>query len=607
MHAIMTARGHVRSRRRAVWLTTAIMSLALAAPAGRAEAQRDRRLGGVPREVALEVTRLFNAPGTRKVRGDFSLAATDTVRGDLAVLDGNLRLAGVVLGDVAVLNGDAVLVDGSRIERTLTVLGGTFESPERPNVGGEIRVWSARYRYREEADTLVAETDFLTRFSQWVRDDDENGTQSQLFVTTAHTYNRVEGLPIYVGPRFRARNGDTQVRAEVFGIFRTGDGLVWKRENLGHRVLLEARRGNTRGIAVGGRLFDEVNAMEQWQLTDAEVGLNTFIFSRDYRDYWQRHGGLGYVSLFAGRGHDLTVSLGEERWSSRRARDVWTINDDVVLRPNPMADEGVMRMLRVSGTFDTRTDTRHPRSGWYLRGEYERGSSDALRLGLLTPGLGRIVGTNAAPIEADITYGRALFDLRRYNRLGPNAQLNFRAVLGGWVNGDALPIQRRLSVSGIDALPGFDFRRVIGNADVGTCATGDEAAYVAMGRPAQCERMALLQIEWKGDFRFNPFGGDDDDDRRWRFGRSADGTWVVFANTGRGWLVDRGAITSPVTEPLDGAASLYYGRNRVPAFDTWRTDLGGGFDFGDFGVYVAQAVSQSGLSPNVYVRLSRRF
>jgi hypothetical protein len=45
----------------------------------------------------------------------------------------------------------------------------------------------------------------------------------------------------------------------------------------------------------------------------------------------------------------------------------------------------------------------------------------------------------------------------------------------------------------------------------------------------------------------------------------------------------------------------------MPELRTWRTDIGGGFDFGDIGVYVAQAVSQRGLSPNVYVRLGHRF
>jgi hypothetical protein len=596
---------------RAVLTSAAVVCAAMSSVAmspSSAGAQRPGRLGSVPRDVALEVTRVFNAPSTRRVRGDFTLATADTVRGDLAILNGNARLAGVVYGDVVVLNGDVFLQDGARLEKSLTVLGGTFEAPERPNVVGDIRVWSSRYRYREDADTLIAETDFFARWSRWVRDDRENGAESQLFVTTAHTYNRVEGLPILVGPRFRLRAEDTRVRAEVFGIFRTGDGIEWKRENLGHQALLEVRQGNRAGVAIGGKLFDVVDAMEQWQLTDTEVGLNSFLFTRDYRDYWQRHGGEGYVALFAGKASELRASYGEERWSARRARDPWTLfNSDLAWRLNPTADEGVLKRFTLSAVFDTRTNSQRPRSGWFLRGEFERGTGTYDTMGELTPGVRPLpTGTTPIPLNQGVTYSRAFFDLRRYNRLGPNAQLNLRAVFGGWVNGDPLPVQRRFSVSGIDALPGFDFRRMIGTSDVGTCATGGEEGYAMLGRPAQCERMALLQAEWKGDFRINLFGDDSDyGDRRWGLGRvRADGAWVVFANSGRGWLIDR---PSPSSVPNADLGPLVFDKNSVPGFDTWRTDIGGGFDFGDFGVYVAQAVSQGGLSPNVYVRLSRRF
>ncbi len=559
------------------------------------EGERTRRIGGVPREIAAEVTSLWNAPATRRVRGDFSLASSDTVRGDLAVLGGRARLAGVVTGQVVVLNGDAALIEGSRIERNLTVVGGTFESPDRPNVGGEIRVWSARYRYREDADSLVAETDFFGRWSRWQREDSRGSSESDLFVTTAHTYNRVEGLPIYVGPRFRARSGDTRVQAELFGIFRTGDQLNWKRENLGHRLLLEVRQGNAAGVAIGGRLFDEVDAVEKWQLTDTEIGLNTFLFSRDYRDYYQRHGGQGYVSLFAGRGSELRASYGEERWSSRRARNVLTLfNSDVPFRANPLADEGVLKLFTLSATLDTRNSRKDPRSGWYLRGEYERGDGELTRATVPVISF----EPQQVNVASDVKYSRALLDLRRYNRLGPGASLNMRAVLGGWLDGDPLPAQRRFSVSGIDALPGFDFRRQLSDTDVGTCATGDELAYAARGRPSLCDRMALLQIEWKGDFRLDLFGNQDDlGDRRWVFSRvKADGAWVIFANSGRGWLV------GPRNDD-----NLFVPKGSVPDLNSWRTDLGGGLDFGNFGVFVAQAVSESGLSPNVYMRLSKRF
>ena len=599
MQAAMTRRGPTRMVLVVLWGVLGAALSAMPWTATHAQAARDtdqerlRRLGGVPREVVLDVTTVWNAPATRRVRGDFVLAPTDTVRGDLAVLGGRARLAGVVTGQVVVLNGDASLLDGARIERSLTVIGGTFESPERPNVGGEIRVWSAAYRYHEMGDTLVANLEFFSRWPRWMRDEERDSpgrTTSDLLVTTAHTYNRVEGLPIYVGPRVSFRSGDTRVRSEVVGIFRTGDALTWTRENLGHRMLFELRQGNRAGVAIGGRLFDEVDAVETWQLTDTEVGLNAVGFTRDYRDYWQRHGGQGYVSLFAGRGSELRASYGEERWSSRRARNVLSIvNDNVPWRVNPLADAGVMKLLTVSATFDTRNSPKDPRAGWYLRGEYEHGNGQLLRAG--EP----LVG--AADEEPAVAYSRALFDLRRYNRLGPHGSLNMRAVLGGWLDGDPLPAQRRFSVSGLDALPGFDFRRQLNDTDVGTCAVGSEQSYAARGRPSLCDRMALLQIEWKGDFRVNLFGDDDLGDRRWVFSRvKADGAWVVFANSGRGWLVGP-----------RGSDNLLYPKGSVPSITSWRTDVGGGFDFGTFGVYVAQAVSERGLSPNVYLRLGRRF
>ncbi len=553
--------------------------------------QHEQRVGGLPRDVARDVQSVWNAPNTKRVRGDFSLAAGDTVRGDVAVLVGRARIAGTILGQLVVINADAVLVDGASIAGALTVLGGGLESLDQPQVRGEIRVWSARLRYHEESDTLVADMDreVFARLARWRHDD--NGQSSQLFFTTAHTYNRVEGLPLYFGPRFYAQNGDTRVNGELLGIFRTGDKLEWTRASRGHRAMFELRQGRQGGALIGGRLFDLVTPVEDWQLSDGEVGLASFLFTRDYRDYWQRHGGAGYVSFFTGRGSELRASFGEERWSSRRSLSALSLfNSDKSWRANPQADEGVLHMLTLTGLLDTRNNPENPRTGWLLRGEYEHGQGTLDRVATSTIGV-------RAQTTGDMQYARGLLDVRRYNRLGPSTQINLRAVLAGWLNGDALPMQRRLSVSGIDALPGFDFRRTLGNPDAGTCATGNDAVYVQLGRPAQCDRMLLLQAEWKGDFRIRLFGDRDYlGDRRWSLSRlGGDGSWVVFANTGRGWLV--GDATN------DGR----YGKGSVPGIGTWRSDLGGGFDFGTVGVYLAEAVSQGGLQPNVYVRLGHRF
>ena len=78
---------------------------------------------------------------------------------------------------------------------------------------------------------------------------------------------------------------------EAVGILRTADGARWDSENLGHRVKAEMRVGHGAALVVGGRLYDVVDAVEPWQLPASEVGLASFFLHRDYRDYFDRHGG----------------------------------------------------------------------------------------------------------------------------------------------------------------------------------------------------------------------------------------------------------------------------------------------------------------------------
>lgn len=588
-------------RHRALWALPALVGLlvwpdAIArAQSGSPDARPDPRakqVGTVPRAVATTAVHLFNARDTRRVRGDVTVTERDTVRGTLAVLRGHVVVRGTILGHLLVVNGDAELAGTARIEGGVTVLGGSYASPDQPVVRGDIAVWSARLPVTESGDTLVtsAEEQRMDRWSRWERVD-PNGSEGRLFLTTAHSYNRAEGLPVWAGPRLKVRNGDTGIEAEAFGILRTGSQLAFTRENLGHRLRLELREGRAMGLLVGGRLYDEVDAVEHWQLTDTEVGLATFLFTRDYRDYWLRHGGEASIGLFGPGETELRATVAHERWSSRRTLDVPSLIDaNAPWRRNPQADAGVMHLFTVSGTVDTRDQPDRPRNGWLVRGALERGAGVLDSLAPTTPEV-----RSVAP--GRMTYSRFFVDARRYTRLGPNLQLNLRAVGGGRLGVNPLPMQRRFSVSGLDALPGFDFRRPTTPTDVGTCATGSADDYDALGRPAQCERMALLQVELKRDFRID-FGGGADryGDRRWFSGlRQADGALVVFANSGRGWLVG---------ERTD---ALHLRPGEFPSMHHWHADVGGGIDFGSVGLYVAQAISQSDLKPNFYIRLGHRF
>ncbi|MEP6765368.1 MAG: hypothetical protein ABJB66_13705 [Gemmatimonadaceae bacterium] len=551
------------------------------------------RYGGLPKDVSRAVTDRWNGADIKRIRGAYTLVANDTVRGDVAVLDGPAKIAGVITGSLVAINSDVVLESSSRIGGDVTIVGGELDGRNKGSVVGETRVWRARLRYSEEADRMspMADRDEFALWRRWGHKSEVQGAWGDFFAASAHTYNRVEGLPLVLGPRLRTRHGDTQSTVELFGIFRTGDRVSWEPENIGYRLRGEIRQGREFGYAVGARLYQEVAPVEHWSLMDDEIGLASAIFTRDFRDYYQRHGGVGSLSGFGPAGMRVTVSVGQERWDSRDARNPLSLfHKEDKWRVNPLSDNGLIHMVTLNGHLDTRNNGDRPRSGWYFDGEYERGS------GILTSIAPTTVDTRATTLGR-IKYARALVDLRRYNRLAPNTQFNLRLVAGGVMAGDPLPLQRRFSVSGADALPGYDFRSKVGATDVGTCSSGSDETYNLLGRPAQCDRIVLLQAEWKIDFHVSLFGSEEAEDRHRIFDHRlrADGTWVVFMNSGRGWLIG------------DSGDGLHFPKASIPALRTFRSDVGGGLDFGSFGVYIAQAVSDTELKPNVFVRLGRRF
>ena len=415
-----------------------------------------------------------------------------------------------------------------------------------------------------------------------------NDDRGGLTVSSGKTYNRVEGLPVFIGPTYKDRIGHAEISLAALGIIRSSNKFHWDPGNLGHRLTADVRFGRHRGFAVGASTFDEVVKIEPWQLTEPDGGLAAFFLRRDYFDWYGRHGGRIRASAFDSDYASLTLAYSSERWSSRSERDVITLfRGDESWRVNPRVNDGLVHVLRLNLNFDTRNQVLRPWAGWYLNAEYERGAGDF-----------ELAGTAIGPddVSTDVqrlAYGRAFVDLRRYNRISPRRQLNGRLVIGGWIHGDPLPLERRLSVGGIGTLPGFDFRRIGIGTDVGQCAReGTQPA----GRPAQCERVALAQLEYRHELVselidiFNR-NGIRVRGAPFRVKPSA----VAFVDAGRGWLVG----------PRQG--DLQYTSGSLPGFDTWRTDVGLGLDLGIAGMYVAKAVSEPKEPANFFVRIRGRF
>ena len=554
-----------------------------------------RDLQNVPRDIADEVQQVFNAPASRRASGDLTIAASEVVNGDVAVMAGQVTIAGQVTGRVVVINGSLVVRGAGRVGGSVTVIGGTVTTLGGGEVVGSARSYPEHVVVETQPDRIVVREE--SEDERWYRRrmTPRSGSRGDLRLVTARTYNRVEGLPLLLGPRAHLNFDWGRVTADAMGVLRSADRFELKSENLGHLVRLEVQLGGSRGIRLAGRLEDVVAPVEDWHLSDSEVGLASFLLHRDYRDYYNRHGGSVSATGFVGDNLDATVSWTDETWSTPVARDPWSLlRDKQDWRPNPVLDAGRFHLVRAGIRYDTRNDEADPWSGWYVTGDYEYGVG---RITLYGPTSRAIRDINPRGRNA---YDRVLIDVRRYNRLSAEGQLNLRLVGGGWLSGDDLPLQRRFALGSVGTLPGYDFRQVRPGTDYLTCAGARDEGTPGGDRspegvPAQCERFALGQVEYRTEIGTDLFGLLDQERRRRRFGWGRRAEWVVFADVGRGWLVG------------PRAGDLQYGAGTFPGLHTFRADLGVGLRLDDLGLYIAKSITDPRTPVNFFARLQPRF
>lgn len=415
-------------------------------------------------------------------------------------------------------------------------------------------------------------------------------------------YNRVEGLPVLLGPVLETKFRAARLRVSALGIVRSAETFRLDSDNIGHDASVAALFDPEQRTSLVARTYDIVDAVEDWQIPRDEAGLAAFFFRSDFRDHYSRRGASIGGTFAAARRATLSASFGRERWRSREVRDVLTVfRNGKAWRPNPLVDEGLFRVFTTGLTYDTRNDPRRPSTGWLVRTEYERGAGRIDSFGTTSfaarSGLG----------DRETTYGRLFVDARRYLRLSPKTQLNGRVLLGGWLHGGELPLQRRLSVSGVGSIPGIDFREPSLGPDVGQCSTPDAPA----GDPAQCERALLAQLEYRVALRSRPGTIIGRTVRIRSRAFTVSPSLVVFADAGRGWLLpprrnDNPPQDAPVARPA-ATRDLIYETSRIPPLGTFRSDIGIGVDLGLFGIYAAKAISESGEPINFFLRARRRF
>ena len=536
--------------------------------------------GGAPPEVIAELIAFYNDSATTRTVGDVTLPTGSSFEGRLASYRGTVRIAGRVRGPIAVANGTLHLQPGADVVGDILVVGGRLIRAAGARHAGRERVfWDAAPVWREPEGTLVlrerhrplgelatAKTSFQT-----------GKVKTTLLLATGGTYNRIEGLPIVFGPLFELRpTAGSALRLDLRGILRTAGEGNRLSSDFGYQLKAEYR---TSQFGVSGRVYSDLAAIEDHPFSLSEVGWSSFLLQRDYRDYFERRGGGGWLWIQPVRPLRFEFSVRRDHETSVRAIDPWSLfrNGDQ-WRRNPLIDDGHYVTTALQVDFDTRNDRDYPSTGWLIRTRFEHSTSDDVAPVVLPEEV-----RPAIPLE-DYDFNRLAFDIRRYNRLTPSLRLNARLRGDGWISGDRLPVQRRVSIGGLDLLPGYDFRST-------TCAP---SGFSDPSSAALCDRVLSAQVEVRTRLALN-LGyrvRDREGAPTGRFIGIEEADLVLLADAGKAWLAGDG----PGQVPVD----------RIPNFDEWDVDLGVGLDAGQIGAYLAKGISAGGAVKFV-VRLQRRF
>lgn len=521
---------------------------------------------GLPSETARSIELLLNDSTTVRFQGSARIAAGDRIGGSVVAWSGNLTIAGTVGGQVVVLHGNLILEPGATIGGDVTVVDGAVTGLNTATVAGGVMEYQegfgvdARRRYADDRD-------------------DEDDARSVIALGIEGNYNRVEGMPVHFGPDLRT-GGPASLRLQALAILRTEPGF-FDTKAMGYRASVSQRIPYTGGLAVEASAFSRLEPIESSHVSDTEATLGAMLLHDDLRDYYERTGWSAGLR-FANGPIEARAEFAREEHESAILRDPWTLfRGDREWRLMPLAAEGDIDLLRATATVDQRSERNG--TGWFAQGRIVHGLSGALVIAdTFEPAFAGGAAQPPASFAADFDVG--LLDVRRYQSFADGV-FAVRAFAAGNLNSNPLPPQYQFSLGGIGSLPGYaPFHADCGARSrvLAVDASADVSRLVFGGYG--CDRVALVQAEYRGGFGLRIGEDDSGRKRHEHFDFDFDPDWVLFFDAGRGWSYGESAVTT---------GNLF--------------DAGAGLLLGDIGVYAAVPLTGEEREMRIFLRLGPRF
>ncbi|HPG41727.1 MAG TPA: BamA/TamA family outer membrane protein [bacterium] len=462
-----------------------------------------------------------------RFRDDTRVNRDELIKGSIEVIKGTLVLEGEVEGTVLVIFGDIELEPTALVRGDVISVEGVIWTKSGAQVDGDIIETGDSYKKRyQEYQSTHERRSYIEKRSDRYEDQRYRRDRSGFGYFRKETdrepvyasYNRVDGFT--VGLQFPGA-GWWERNHHQFAILGKG-GYSFASKKSQYQIGLEKWLFIDSRFALGVEYHDMTDTEDRWLLSEMENSLAAGLVKEDFYDFYNRKGYSAYFSQYINRYLFIKAEYRDDDFSNLVNTTEWAVfGKNKEFRANPGAlpqglvdqqlaevtvpgveIEPYLNLKSVAGTvqFDTRDRDKNPGQGWLIEAFGERVGMDE---------------------ECDMQFERYILDIRRYQPLGWDENLNIR-LRGGTARGD-MPPMYWFDLGGISTLHGYKYKEF----------TGD--------------RMVLANIEYRlGTSSSDWFFLDDFD-------------VVLFMDSGYAWFsdvetperVNAWSQEEPETDPLD--------------------------------------------------------
>ena len=266
-------------------------------------------------------------------------------------------------------------------------------------------------------------------------------------------FNRVHGLVLGAGGTLSTQfTGEEQLFGSVSGGFSS---KIWN-YNFG----VEKNFFKRSPLALGVGLFKLTDiSSNNYRLLPVEVDLSAAVYGTAFQDYYQRQGEHIWLAQTFGKLGLMRLEFTQEDHDNLSKSTDWSYFDRKRLkRGNSRIDRGLLKMLSLTYTFDTRDYKSTIEGPQYVGSHLLLWPNERTRRGWRGHFGMEMAGGS---LGGDFTFNFLKFELVRYTPLFGPHHLNIR--LSGDYSNVPLPRQRLLYLGGATTLRGYDFNAFAGD------------------------------------------------------------------------------------------------------------------------------------------------